>query len=230
MAKLRYKIGTMGSSKSADLLISEYRYRQQGKKTLVFKPSQDTRNDGVIYSRALNEELPCISILPPDKDKMFNLAAKEQPKCILVDEVQFMTEAQIEELTEIVDLLEIPVIAYGLLTDFQGLLFPGSKRLIEVGAVLEEVKNVCWYCNKRATHNMRFRGTEPVFEGNQVEIEDLDETDKLNTSEENTNLEKIKTKEKKLSKESKESKEKYSYRSVCRSCYNEIKKQSLKRK
>lgn len=170
MAKLRFKYGTMNSSKSANLLMTQHNYTEQGKKVLIFKPKLDTRDGHFVKSRALNERQPAIMIEVNELDTMFSTTQIEQPDCVLVDEVQFMTPRQIEELGEIVDILNIPVIAYGLMSDFQSKLFPGSQRLIEIGALLEEIKTICFYCNKRATMNMRLLDGEPTFDGDQVQV------------------------------------------------------------
>lgn len=101
---------------------------------------------------------------------MFEMTQKLLPNCVLVDEVQFMPEHQIEELARIVDLLHVPVIVFGLMTDFQSKLFDGSKRLIELGAILDEIKTVCWDCKARAVHNLRLLNDELTFTGEQVEV------------------------------------------------------------
>lgn len=170
MAKLRYKEGTMNSSKTAQLLMTRFNYIEQGKKVVIFKPMLDTRDGAFVKSRALGEKVPAKMIYKHEIDSMFLYTEKEKPDCVLIDEVQFMPEHQIDELSKIVDLLGIPVIAYGLLTDFQGKLFPGSQRLIEIGAFVENIKTVCWDCSKAAVYNMRLFNGEPVFHGEQVQV------------------------------------------------------------
>lgn len=170
MAKLRYKPGTMNSKKSADLIMTNHNYAEQGKKTLVFKPLCDTKNGTFVSSRALDVKIPAITVGEGVKKGMFHLTKVVKPDCVLVDEVQFMPEHQIDELGEIVDLLDIPVIAYGLLTDFQTKIFDGSRRLIEIGAMIESLKTVCWECKAKAVFNMRLRGGIPIFEGEQIMI------------------------------------------------------------
>jgi thymidine kinase len=170
MAKLRFKEGTMNSSKTAQLLMVRHNYIEQGKKVIVFKPQLDTRDGEHVKSRALGEKAPAIMISSFEKGKMFSLTENISPVCVLIDEVQFMPEHQIDELAKIVDLLGIPVIAYGLLTDFQTKLFEGSKRLIEIGAVVENIKTVCWDCSKAAVFNMRLLNGLPVFTGEQVQV------------------------------------------------------------
>lgn len=168
MAKLRLKYGTMNSGKSAHLLMVRHNYLEQSKRVLIFKPKIDTRDYGVIKSRALGVEAPAILIGEFDKDRMFLLTKDQKPDCVLVDEVQFMKEFQVEELGKIVDLLKIPVISYGLMTDFQGKIFDSTRRLIEIGAIIEEIKTVCWYCKQKAVFNMRLNNEQPVFEGEKI--------------------------------------------------------------
>lgn len=172
MAKLRYKYGTMNSSKSANLLMIRHNYIEQGKSVIIYKPSSDTRDGEFVQSRALDETAPAVLIGTDDVGFMYKQVAIERPNCVLVDEVQFFSEEQVEELGRIVDDLEIPVIAFGLLTDFQGHLFNGSRKLVEIGAVIEEIKTECHYCSKRATHNIRLLDGKPVFEGDQLQVGD----------------------------------------------------------
>lgn len=221
MAKLRYKYGTMGSSKSTELLITKKKYEQQGRKVLLFKP-EDKRNEGVVYSRATREEVSCIVVNKDAYLFMFDKVAEEQPECVLVDECQFLTPQQVVELARIVDELNVPVIAYGLLTDFQGHLFPASQRFIELGSVTGEIENICYECGKRATHNLRYLGVEPVFEGEQIAIENLDATKELNTGKSTFST------TKKTNTDSEGTT--YAYRAVCRHCYNEAKKVSSLKK
>lgn len=170
MAHLDFYAGTMNSSKTAQLLMVRHNYLEQGKNVLIFKPAKDTRDLGIIKSRALEVEVKAITITDGIKRGMYYLTKAVKPDCVLVDEVQFMPTHQIEELGEIVDLLGIPVIAYGLLTDFQTNLFEGSRRLIEIGARVKEIKTVCWDCNTKAMHNMRLHNGEPIFHGEQVQV------------------------------------------------------------
>lgn len=170
MAKLYFKYGTMNSSKSAQLIMVDHNYKEQGKETLIFKPKLDTRDGSYVKSRALNTRVDAIMVEKEDTNFMFNKTQELLPNCVLVDEVQFMPPHQIEELAKIVDLLHVPVICFGLMTDFQSNLFGGSKRLVELGAILEEIKTVCWNCKARAVHNMRYLDNTPTFDGQQVEV------------------------------------------------------------
>jgi thymidine kinase len=163
----------MNAGKSTTLLQSSYNYQERGMDTLLFVPSIDTRfGKGKIASRiGLQAEA-----LPIDPD--FNLynyvdaQLKNNPniKCVLVDEAQFLTKAQIQQLCDITDHINIPVLAYGIRTDFQGEPFPGSLYLLALADILTEIKTIC-HCGKKATMNLRIDSHgNPVREGKQVEI------------------------------------------------------------
>lgn len=170
MAKLYFKFGTMNSSKSAQLIMVDHNYKEQGKETLIFKPLLDTRDGEFVKSRALGTQVEANMVGVHEHNYMFNMTQQLMPNCVLVDEVQFMSSHQIEELARIVDLLHVPVICFGLMTDFQSKLFEGSKRLVELGAILDEIKTVCWNCKARAVHNMRYLDDKPIFTGEQVQV------------------------------------------------------------
>lgn len=150
MAKLYFRYGAMGSSKTANALMVAYNYREQGKKVLLAKPSIDTREPGMMHSR-IGLEQPCISV-----EKLVMMTDEELNTfdCIIIDEVQFCKKSDIEFLVHIVDNLGIPVICYGLRTDFQHSLFEGSEWLLAWADVIEEIKTVCW-CGKAASCNAR---------------------------------------------------------------------------
>ena len=170
MSKIVFYYGSMNSSKSAQLIMTLHNFRQQGKKALVFKSSWDTRDEGVIKSRALNTEIQAIPISFEDKYKVYGHTRKDKPDFVFIDEVQFLEPEQIEELALIVDELGIDVICYGLLTDFRGELFPASKKLVEWADSIREIKNQCFSCNNKANRNMRLLDGEPVFEGEVVQV------------------------------------------------------------
>lgn len=155
MSKLYFKYGAMGSSKTANLLITKFNYEEKGKKVLLLKPSSDTRDGAdMVRSRIGLEEKAFIirenkSILDDWYEKI------EVADVILIDEAQFLSEEQVDELHEIVLRYGIPVICYGLLTDFTSHLFPGSKRLVEISESLQEIKTIC-ECGRKATCNARF--------------------------------------------------------------------------
>lgn len=166
MAKLYFKYGAMGSSKTANALMTAYNYRERGKKVLLAKPKLDVRDIGVIRSR-IGLEQPCI--LVEDMVQMENDAIKGYD-CVIVDEAQFCKKSDIEFLLHIVDDLTIPVICYGLRTDFQHNLFEGSMWLLAWADVIEELKTVCW-CGQGASCNARYdEQGKIVRDGNQIVV------------------------------------------------------------
>ncbi len=166
LAKLYYRYGTMNSGKSMDILKIANNYEEQGKSVLIFTSVVDTRHGiGKVTSRVgFQREALLLN------GRMREIVEEAKPDCVVVDEAQFATPEQIDMMADIVDQLNIPVIAYGLMTDFQGKLFEGSKRLLETADRIEEVKTVCWYCNSKARFNTRFQGERAVFTGEQVDI------------------------------------------------------------
>ena len=158
----------MDSGKSIQLLIKHHSLRQKGKKSLVFKPAIHTRDGDCVKSRAMEETVPALMVDKDSVDEMYDMVKRVRPYCVFVDEVQFMPEHQIDELAKIVDLLHIPVIVYGLLTDFQTNLFTGSRRLLEIGAKVEVLESDCRDCSNPAIYNMRLYKGVPVFDGEQV--------------------------------------------------------------
>lgn len=152
MAKLYFRYGAMGSSKSANALMVEYNYRERGKKALLVKPQIDTRdNEARVISR-IGLECECEYL---EKLVKFEDSELMQYDCIIIDEAQFAIKSQIEFLVHLVDDLNIPVICYGLRTDFKREFFEGSMWLMAWADVIEEIKTVCW-CGKAATCNARF--------------------------------------------------------------------------
>ena len=172
MSKLYFKYGVMGSSKSAQALMCKFNYEQQGFEVLLLKPSIDTRdaNDGklVVKSRiGLSGE--CLTF---DKEEnlyklIFNKNLFRDNCVVIVDECQFLTRTQVDELKEVST--KIPVICYGLLTDFKTELFEGSKRLVEIAESLMEIKSVC-SCGKKATVNARFVDGKLTTDGDVILI------------------------------------------------------------
>ena len=164
MAKLYFRYGAMGSSKTANALMVAYNYKERGKRALLAKPKLDTREIGVMHSRIGLEE-PCIYVEDLVEMSTEDLEAYD---CIIVDEAQFCKKSDIEFFTHLVDDLEIPVICYGLRTDFQMHLFEGSMWLLAWADKIEELKTVCW-CGRKATFNARFDKDGTVLkEGAQV--------------------------------------------------------------
>ncbi len=171
MSKLYFYYSAMNAGKSTVLLQSSYNYHERGMRTLLFIPAIDTRAGGLIRSR-IGLEAPALP-LPADENIFDHVKATHatQPvACVLVDEAQFLTRAQVEQLTDIADTLKIPVLCYGLRTDFQAQLFPGSAALLALADNLIELKTIC-HCGRKATMNLRVGADgRAVKEGAQVEI------------------------------------------------------------
>ena len=168
MAKLYFRHGTVGSAKTLNLLAVAHNYRQQGKRILLMKPSFDVRfGRGRIKSRAgLEMEADVLLI-----DEMsFDGINYEGVSCILVDEAQFLGAKVIEKLRRLTLDHDIPVICYGLRTDFKSKLFEGSQRLMELADSIEEVKATCHYCNRKSIMNLKHVDGVAVNEGPSVEL------------------------------------------------------------
>ena len=168
MAKLYFKYGAMGSSKTAQALITKYNYEENDMKVWLLKPSADTR-DGVNMLRSRIGLEAEVEILPPDGDAYARFRDHHAGNCdaVIVDECQFLTPEQIDQLRAIVNDYNVPVMCFGLRTDFQTKLFPGSHRLMELADCIEEIKTMC-DCGAKATVNARISGGYIVTEGAQV--------------------------------------------------------------
>ncbi len=170
MAKLYFKYGAMGSSKTAQALTTKFNYEERGMQVWLIKPSIDTRDGESIVKSRIGLFAPCYAI---DKaDDLFSLFISEHGDAdvIIADECQFFTEEQIDQLRKIVDERDIPVLCFGLRTDFLCHLFPGSKRLFEIADSISEIKTICT-CGSKATVNARLDGNlNVVTEGAQVMI------------------------------------------------------------
>ena len=165
MAKLYFRYGVMGSSKSANALMVRYNYEERGQRALMVKPAIDQREGERVVNSRIGLNYACIWF--EDLEKMSAGDIKTY-QCIIVDEAQFLTHAQVDYLTEIVDGMNVPVICYGLRADFSGRLFPGSEALLACADIIEEVKTICW-CGKKAICNARFDENGVVLkEGEQV--------------------------------------------------------------
>lgn len=167
MAKLYFKYGAMGSSKTANALITKFNYEERGMKVWLIKPSVDVRDGAnVVRSRiGLKAEA---EVITPDKDIFDEYANHKDCDVIITDECQFFTPTQIDQLRKIVDEINIPVLCYGLRTDFLTHLFPGSRRLFEVADSITEIKTIC-SCGKKAIVNARIdESGKVVTEGGQI--------------------------------------------------------------
>mgnify|MGYP002514856562 CR=1 FL=1 len=154
MAKLYFKYGAMGSSKTANALITRFNYQERGMKVWLIKPALDTR-DGldVVYSRV---GLQATADVIEQETDIFALFTAEHRDChaVIADECQFFTVEQVDQLRRIVDLFDVPVLCFGLRTDFLTHLFAGSRRLFEVADSITEIKTIC-SCGKKAIVNAR---------------------------------------------------------------------------
>lgn len=153
MSKLYFRYGTVSSAKTANLLMVYHNYKNQGKKALLVKPSIDDRKgENIVYSRVgINKEA---DIILKNEDNILERIDLRDIDCIICDESQFYTENQIIEL-RLLTLKNIPVICYGLRTDYRGKLFPASCMLLSIADSIEEIKTICHYCNKKATMNLK---------------------------------------------------------------------------
>jgi len=168
MAKLYFRFGTVGSAKTLNLLAVAHNYRQQGKSVILMKPALDIRyGAGVIRSRA-GLEKPADVML--HEDTQIDFDGIQPHDCVLVDEAQFLSVALIEQLRDITLQLNVPVICYGLRTDFRTHLFPGSQRLMEIADSIEEIKTTCAFCNKKAIFNLKLCDGVPTLDGPSVDL------------------------------------------------------------
>ena len=169
MASLYFYYSAMSAGKTTSLLQTDHNYRERGMFTLIFTPAIDTRyGPGVITSRIGLQK----QALTFDKNFDFFCYVKgaKNVACVLVDEAQFLTKKQVDKLGDVVDQLNIPVLAYGLRTDFQGNNFEGSQRLLAIADILVELKTIC-HCGKKATMNMRIdKNGRKISSGEQIEI------------------------------------------------------------
>lgn len=191
MGKLYFRYGAMNSGKSTALLQAAYNYEERGHRVLLAKPTIDTKGADEISSRlgvtravdflvgptddvrdlftrhrARVRSEAAASLVPETDDRAVDVA------CLLIDEAQFLTREQVDDLLRIVVLDGVPVLAYGIRTDFQTQAFPGSRRLLELAHSLEELKTIC-RCGRKAIFNARLVGGRFVFDGDQVAIDEL---------------------------------------------------------
>jgi len=173
MAKLYFKYGAMNSGKTTILIQTAYNYESLGMKVIVIKPCKDIKGEEKIVSRVGLDRK--VDYLIKDGDNIFELIKNKHSDiaCLLVDEVQFLEEKQIDELLMIASLLDIAVICYGLRADFRMEGFRGSTRLLLIADKIEEIKTIC-KCGKKATINVRKINNEFVFDGEQVAIDGFD--------------------------------------------------------
>ena len=173
MAKLYFSYSTMNAGKSTLLLQASYNYRERGMRTLLFTSALYAKaGKGVITSRiGISAEAETFTAEDDLFDRIRTAAEESKVDCVLVDEAQFLTPDQVWQLARVADRLRVPVMAYGLRTDFQGKLFPGSAELLAIADVLREIRTIC-YCGAKATMVVR-KGLDGrvLTEGSQVSIE-----------------------------------------------------------
>ncbi|MCU1570737.1 MAG: thymidine kinase [Naasia sp.] len=182
MAKLYFRYGAMNSGKSTSLLQAAHNYEERGQHVLLAKPQLDRKGDRDIVSR-LGVRRPADFTVGPDDDialafernrERVRQATGADVACLMVDEAQFLTESQVDDLLRIAIRESVPVLAYGIRTDFQTVAFPGSRRLLEISHTLEELKTIC-RCGRKAVFNARRIGDTYVFDGNQVAIDSFED-------------------------------------------------------
>ena len=172
MAKLHFYYSAMNAGKTTTLLQSNYNYRERGMETLLFIPSIDTRRErGVIASRiGLSAEAYAFENTFNFFDYIHEFILTTPVHCVLIDEAQFLTKSQVSQLTRVVDELKIPVLAYGLRSDFRGEPFEGSKYLLVWADEMSEIKTIC-HCGRKAIMNPRIDENGKILrEGEQIEI------------------------------------------------------------
>ncbi|KRL14275.1 thymidine kinase [Schleiferilactobacillus perolens DSM 12744] len=170
LAQLFFRYGAMNSGKSIEILKVAHNYEEQNKPVVLMTSHLDTRSgEGVIASR-IGLHRPALPIL--DDTNIFAVADAQpvKPACVLIDEAQFLKRDQILQACRVVDDLGIPVMAFGLKNDFRNELFEGSKYLLLFADKIEEMKTICWFCNHKATMNLRVHDGQPVYEGEQIMI------------------------------------------------------------
>ena len=171
MAKLYFRYGAMGCGKTAQLLQVAFNYQERGMTPVVMKPKIDTKAKDKLRTRIGLER--DIDYLIDIKDDIFKIIEEKynNSNCILIDEAQFLTKEQVDQLMKIVVIKNIPVVCYGLRTDFLTNGFSGSTRLLEIAHTIEELKTIC-QCGRKALYNARFCNGKMVTKGEQIVIDD----------------------------------------------------------
>ena len=178
MAKLYFRYGAMNSGKSTALPQAAFNYEERGQRVLLAKPAIDSKGDNAIVSR-LGMTRQVDFTVGPEEDIYLAFTRERESvirttgqdvACLLVDESQFLGEGQVDDLLRIAIIEDVPVLAYGIRTDFQTVAFPGSRRLLEIAHSLEELKTIC-RCGRKAVFNARTINGQFVFDGDQVAID-----------------------------------------------------------
>ncbi|MBU6265202.1 thymidine kinase [Aurantimicrobium minutum] len=178
MAKLYFRYGAMNSGKSTAMLQAAYNYEERGHSVVLAKPAIDQKGDMGILSRVgitrrsdfvIAEESDVYGLFQHEREEIIRKTGADV-KCFMVDEAQFLTEAQVDDLLRIALLEDVPVMAFGIRTDFQTVAFPGSRRLLEISHEIDELKTIC-RCGKKAIFNARKYNDRFIFDGDQVAID-----------------------------------------------------------
>ncbi|WP_167202210.1 thymidine kinase [Actinomyces respiraculi] len=188
MAKLYFRYGAMNSGKTTGLLQTAYNYEERGQSVLLVKAGVDTKGDDTVVSRlgmvrrvdllvGVGDDLRALvrERALGDRASHKGVSVRETVDCVLVDEAQFLTPLQVDQLMTLVLIDDVPVLAYGIRTDFRTVSFPGSRRLLEIAHSLEELKTIC-RCGRKAIFNARKVGERFVFDGDQIAIDGEDVT------------------------------------------------------
>lgn len=176
MSKLYFRYGAMNSGKTTALLQVAHNYEEQNQEVLILKPAIDSKGSNHVCSRlGISREVD--ALITPDID-LFDFARMliKDIDCILVDEAQFLTREQVRELFKLVSIHDIPVICYGLRTDFKQQGFPAAEELLLIAHDIEEMKTICT-CGRKATLNIRVKDGEVIKEGPTILIDSVDTTD-----------------------------------------------------
>lgn len=178
MAKLYFRYGAMNSGKSTALLQAAFNYEERGHQVLLAKPAVDTKGDRDIVSRlgvvrevdfTIEPDSSVLDRFEQHRSRVIEEHGRDV-SCLLIDEAQFLTSDQVDDMLRIALMDGIPVLAYGIRTDFQTVAFPGSRRLLEISHSLEELKTIC-RCGRKAIFNARLIDGVFVFDGDQVAID-----------------------------------------------------------
>ncbi|MXQ48325.1 thymidine kinase [Streptococcus pneumoniae] len=170
MAQLYYRYGTMNSGKSIEILKVAYNYEEQGKSIVLMTSSLDNR-DGFGYVSSRIGIKRQAEVITPETDIYGFIQNQEiKPYCVLIDECQFLSKANVYDLARVVDELDIPVMAFGLKNDFRNELFEGSKYFLLLADKIDEIKTICHYCSRKATMVLRMEDGNPVYDGDQIQI------------------------------------------------------------
>ena len=168
MAKLYFRYGTVGSAKTLNLLAVAHNYQQQHKRVIVLKPKLDVRFGAQEVTSRAGLTMQADRLI--SGDTVFSADEFKGTDCVVVDEAQFLSKDVIDQFRMIATTENIPIICYGLRTDFRGRLFEGSQRLLEISDSIEEIKTTCAYCNRKAIFNLKLLNGNPTLDGPTIEL------------------------------------------------------------